>query len=56
MRRKYFLKHFIEGKIEVGIEMIGRRRRRRRKQLIDDLQEKIEYCKLKEKVLNQYVK
>jgi hypothetical protein len=35
-RRHCFVKHIIEGKIEGGIEVTGRRRRRRN-QLLDDL-------------------
>jgi hypothetical protein len=41
----------IEGKLEGRIEMT-RRRGRRRKQLLDDLEEKRRYCKLKEEAVN----
>jgi hypothetical protein len=46
MRRNCLLKNVIEGKIEEGIEVTGRRGRRR-KQLLDGLKEKKGYCKLK---------
>ena len=45
-RRKYLLKHVIDGKLEGGIEVMGRRGRRC-KHLLDDLKEKRGYCKLK---------
>jgi len=48
------LKQVIEGNIEGGIEVTGRRGRRRKK-LTDDLKEKREYCKLKEKCLDRFV-
>jgi hypothetical protein len=48
--RNDLLKYVIEGKIEIRIEVKGIRRRRR-KQLLDDLKEKTEYCKLKEDLL-----
>ena len=38
LRRNCFLKHVIEGTIDVRIEMEGRRRRRR-KQTLDDRKE-----------------
>jgi hypothetical protein len=41
------LNHIIEGKIERGIEVIGRQRRRH-KQLLDDLKEKRGCWKLKQ--------
>jgi hypothetical protein len=41
----------IEGKLEEKIEMEGRRGRRR-KQLLDDLNEKRRYWKLKEEALD----
>jgi hypothetical protein len=47
LRRNCLLKHVIEGKLEGRREMTGRRGRRR-KQLLDDLQEKRRYWKLKE--------
>jgi hypothetical protein len=40
--RNCLLKHFIEGKLEVRIEMTGIRRRRR-KHLLDDLKENRRY-------------
>jgi hypothetical protein len=40
LRRNCLLKHVIEGMLEGGIEMAGRRGKRR-KQLLDDLKEKI---------------
>ena len=51
LRRNCLLKHVIEGEIE----SIGRRRRRR-KQLLDDLNEKRRYCKLKEEALDRTVR
>jgi hypothetical protein len=39
LRRNCLLKHVTEGKIEVRVEVTGRRGRRR-KQLLDDLKEK----------------
>jgi hypothetical protein len=51
LRRNCLLKHVIEGKLEVRIEMTGRRGRRR-KQLLEDLQEKNRYYKLKEEALD----
>jgi hypothetical protein len=41
----------IEGKLEDRIEMTGRRGRRR-KQMLDDLEEKRRYWKLKEEALD----
>jgi hypothetical protein len=52
LRRNRLLKHVIEGKIDVRINVAGRRRRRR-KQLLDDLTEKGGYRKLKEEALNR---
>jgi hypothetical protein len=49
--RNCLLKHIIEGTIEGGIQ-VTRRKWRRRKQLLDDLKETREYCKLKEKALD----
>jgi len=45
------LKHVIEGKIEGRIK-VKVRRGRRLKQLLDDLEEKRGYCKLKEETLD----
>jgi hypothetical protein len=42
----YLIKHVPEGKIQRRIEVTGRRGRRP-KQLLDDIREKIGYCKLK---------
>jgi hypothetical protein len=44
----------IEGKLEGRIEMRGRRGRRR-KQLLDDLEERKRYWKLKEEALDRTV-
>ena len=44
------LKHVMEGTVERRIEGAGRRGRRH-KQLLDDVKEKLRYCKLKEEVL-----
>ena len=46
LRRKCILKHVIAGKLEVRIEVTGRRQRRR-KQLLDDLKKKRRYSKQK---------
>jgi hypothetical protein len=54
LRRNCLLKHVIEGKLEGRIEMMGRRGRRRKK-LLDDLQEKRKYWKLKEEALDHTV-
>ena len=51
LRRNCLLKHFIEGKIEGRIEVMGRRGRRQKK-LLDDLREQRGYWKLKEKALD----
>ena len=45
------LKHVIEGKIKVRMEVI--RRGRRRKQLLADVRETRGYCKLKEGALDR---
>jgi hypothetical protein len=45
------MKHIIEGKIEGKIEVMGRRGRRR-KQLLDDLEEKRGFCRLRGEALN----
>jgi hypothetical protein len=52
LRRNCLLKHVFEGKIQVRIEVTGRRGRRR-KQLLDDVKEKRGYCKLKEEALDR---
>ena len=46
------LKHVIEGWIEEGITVIGRRGKRR-KQLLDDLKETRGYWKLKQEALDR---
>jgi hypothetical protein len=46
------VKHVIEGKIEGLIKVTGRWDRRRR-QLLDDLKEMREYCKLKAEALDR---
>ena len=51
MRRSYFLKHIIEGKIEGRMEVAGRKGRRS-KQLLDDLKEEKGYWKMKEETLD----
>jgi hypothetical protein len=48
LRLNCLLKHAIEGKIKERIKVTGRRGRRC-KQMLDDLKEKREYCKLKGK-------
>jgi len=48
--RNDLLKYVPEGKIDGTIE-VKITRRRRRKQLLDDLKERREYCKLKEDLL-----
>jgi tRNA pseudouridine-54 N-methylase len=50
LRRNCLLKYVIEGKIE-GIREVTGRRRKRRKQLLDDLNEKRGFCKLKKEAL-----
>jgi hypothetical protein len=47
LRRNCILKHVIEEKIEVSLEVMGRRERRR-KLLLENLKETKEYCKLEE--------
>jgi len=49
LRRNCFLKRVIEGKIQGGIEVTGRKRRKRRK-LLDDLKERRGYSHLKRKL------
>ena len=48
------LKHLFGGKIGGRIKETGRRGRRR-KQLLDDVKEKREYCKLREEALDRTV-
>jgi hypothetical protein len=50
--RNCLLQPVIEGKIQGGIEMTGRRGRRRRK-LLDDLKERRGYSHLKEETLDR---
>ena len=50
--RNCFLRHVIGGNIEGRIEVTGRRERRG-KQLVDDIEERRGYCKLKWEVLDQ---
>jgi hypothetical protein len=50
--RNCHLRHVIEGKIEGKIKVMGRRGRRP-KNVLDDLQEKRGYVKLKEKTLDR---
>ena len=52
LRRNRLLKHVIEGYIEGRIEVMEGRGRRR-KQLVDDLKQVKEYCKLKEEALDR---
>ena len=52
LRRNFLLQQVIEGKVQGGIEVTGRRGRRRR-QLLDDLKEKIGYYHLKEEALDR---
>jgi hypothetical protein len=54
LARNCLLKHIIEGKIEEGITVTGRRGRRRR-QLLDDLKGKRGYSKLKKEGLDHTV-
>jgi len=51
LRRNCLLQRVIEGKIQGGIEVKGRRGRRRRK-LLDDLKERRGYSHLKEEALD----
>jgi len=51
LRRKCLLQRVIEGKIQGGIEVTGRRGRRRRK-LLDDLKERRGYSHLREEALD----
>jgi hypothetical protein len=50
LRRNCILKHVIEGNINGGIDMMGRRGRGS-KQLINYFKEKRGYCKFKEEAL-----
>jgi hypothetical protein len=51
LRRNSLLKHVTVGKIELGIEVLGRQGRRS-KQLLDGLKEQRGYRRLKEKTLD----
>ena len=50
MRRNYFLRHVIEGKVEVKMEVKGKRGRIRN-MLLYDLKGKRGYCKVKDETL-----
>jgi hypothetical protein len=52
LRRNCILRQIIEGKINGGIEVTGRRGRRRRK-LLDDLKERRGYSHMKEEALHR---
>jgi hypothetical protein len=52
LRRNCLLQQVIEGKIEEGIEVTGRRGRKRRK-LLDDLKKRRGYSHLKKKALDR---
>jgi hypothetical protein len=52
LRRNCLLRQVIEGKINGGIEVTGRRGRRRRK-LLDDLKERRGYSHMKEEALDR---
>jgi hypothetical protein len=52
LRRNCLLQRVIKGKIQGGIEVIGRRGRKRRK-LLDDLKERRGYSHLKEEALDR---
>jgi hypothetical protein len=52
LRRNCLLQRVIEGKINGGIEVTGRRGRRRRK-LLDDLEERRGHSHLKEEALDR---
>ena len=54
LHRNCLLQRVIEGKIEGGIEVTGRRGRRRRK-LLDDLKERRGYSHLEEEALDRTV-
>jgi hypothetical protein len=51
LRRKCFLRHIIEGKIEGRVELKGNQGRRRKK-LLDVLKENTGHYKLKEEALD----
>jgi hypothetical protein len=51
LHRNCFLKHVIEGKVERSLEVTGRHARKSRL-LLDDLEEKRGYWKLKEEELD----
>ena len=52
LRRNCLLKYVTEGKIEERTD-VTRRQGRRCKQLLDDLKEKIGYCRLKDEALDR---
>jgi hypothetical protein len=52
LRRNCLLQRVIEGKIQGGIKVTGRKRRRRRK-LLDDLKERRGYSHLMEEALDR---
>jgi hypothetical protein len=52
LRRNCFLQRVIEGKIEEGIEVTGRRGRKHKK-LLDDFKERRGYSHLKEEALDR---
>jgi hypothetical protein len=52
LRRNYFLRQVIKGKIKGGIEVTLRRGRRRRK-LLENLKERRRYSHLKEEALDR---
>jgi len=54
LHRNCLLQQIVEGEIERGIEVTGRRGRRRRK-LLDDLKERRGYSHLKEEALDRTV-
>jgi len=54
LRRNCLLQRVIEGKIQGGIEVTGRRGRRRRK-LLDDFKERRGYSHLKEEALDRTI-
>ena len=52
--RNWLLLRTVEGKVEGGIQVAGRRGRRR-KQLLHDFKKKRGYCKLKEEAVDRTV-
>jgi len=52
LRRNFLLQRAIEGKIQGGIEVTGRRGKRREK-LLDELKERRGYSHLKEEALDR---